>query len=127
MDYQAIVSGIFGLFFYEGLRIYKCTTVGKHPIPNNRIGWHIVGLTILGFVAATLAVQFAKEEFVEGLILGFAVPSGLKAVLASESKPDQSDDMWSYDTSQGDAKTMPKFAVKALAWANSYFDSRWRG
>lgn len=126
MDLTTIASGLLGLAFFEGLRIYKCTSVGKHPVPNNRIGWHLLGLSILALVAASLAVKFASGEFVEGLILGFAVPSGLKAVLSGESGPDKGEDMWSDDASKNQMGGKSRTLVRAMTWINSYFDTRWR-
>jgi hypothetical protein len=120
----SLFSGLLGLVFYEGLRIYKCTTVGKHPVPNNRLGWHALGLSILGVVSASLSYQFAEGQFMEGVILGFAVPSGLKAVLARESGPSKGDDMWSDGRKSDATGSSSKFAARARSWIVSYFDSR---
>lgn len=123
MDLVTIGSGIAGLLFFEFLRIYKCTTVGKHPVPNNRLGWHLFGLGGLALIAALLAVQFAKGEFIEGMVLGFSVPSGIKAVLTRESPTDTGDDRWledaDADIEMGSQRRIVGFFKD---WIESYFD-----
>lgn len=125
MDYITLLSGIVGLLFFEFLRIYKCTTVGKHPVPNNRIGWHVFGLSGLAVISAFLAYQFAQGQFVEGMVLGFSVPSGLKTVLAKETAtPKEGDDMWKKEHENAHPGTKPAVRWGAERWVRSYFDSR---
>lgn len=125
MDYMTLLSGVAGLLFFEFLRIYKCTTVGKHPVPNNRIGWHVFGLAGLAVISAFLAYKFAQGEFIEGLVLGFSVPSGLKTVLAKETGPSkEGDDMWKREHENAHAGSRAVGTKGIALWAQSYFDRR---
>lgn len=113
----AAFSGIVGLAFYEGVRIYRCTTSDQHPVPNNRLGWHLFGLSLLAIAASSLAVALAQREFIEGIILGFSVPSGLKAVTGRQPSEAQIDDNWD------DVKPLhgSRFVAKLEDWFRSYF------
>ena len=113
----AAVSGIVGLAFYEGVRIYRCTTSDQHPVPNNRLGWHFLGLTLLAIAAIALAIALARGEFVEGVIFGFSVPSGLKAVTGRQLPEIQSDDNWSDVEPLNGSKTLAMFKD----WYTAYF------
>lgn len=125
MEYMTLLSGVIGLLFFESLRIYKCTTVGKHPVPNNRIGWHFFGLSGLAVISALLAYKFAQGQFMEGLVLGFSVPSGLKTVLSKETAPSrEGDDMWKreHEKAKAGARHVGKKGLEL--WARSYFDRK---
>ena len=117
------LSGLVGLLFFEFLRIYKCTTVGKHPVPNNRIGWHVFGLAGLGAIGVILAYQFAQGEFIEGMVLGFSVPSGLKTVLAKESAPrNEGEDRWKEERAKTQGDFQPVSQNNLKRWFIGYFD-----
>ena len=119
----AATSGIVGLFFYEGLRIYKKTSAGKHPVPNNRIYWHMLGLALLAVPAGCLAAFMAEDNYVEGIILGFSVPSGIKAAIGKESIADDIDDNWRMGVAQKSPRTWV-LVRKLRSWVRRYFDTR---
>ena len=125
MDYQTAFFGLLGLVFFECLRIYKCTSVGKHPIPGGRWRWHLLALVGLGVVSAFAAVALTGGGFGEAIFVGFSVPSGIKTLVSREVNEAGIDDMWEEDAQPSGSRTASGMLAQAGqglgGWATDYF------
>jgi len=122
--FLTILSGAVGLAFYEGIRIYRCVTTGRSPLPNNQRGWYLVGMTLIFIATSFLVFYLAYDEFVEGVVLGFLSPNGIRAITGTRSNSIQSDDNWDNLTETQKAEKIrnrDKTINKLNLWFRDYF------
>ena len=96
-----IASALLGLAFFESIRIYKGSQVGRGAVPKfgfkKRIDVFVYLAILIIFAEASifLAINMMPSTTSEAFLLGFSVPSGTNLMLSKpqqEGEPDMVED-----------------------------------